>query len=215
MPRTYTTTTTVYQYDELPTERAKERARDWFREGNASDTFHTDSVVDDFADGLTALGFSISKRHGSRALYWDTNPIGGAFDASWSASRCTADSVETLKAARPNKGANGEPYRGNDIWHNAADKLRALATQYPEAYGSVDADGRGRGVNATSLDTEAEDDGESDEAAAQDFEEVCRDLAHELGRACDREIEYQNSDETVAENIRANEYEFTIDGDRA
>jgi hypothetical protein len=42
-----TKTITLYEYDELPTERAKERARDWFREVTAGDCYEWEGVQED------------------------------------------------------------------------------------------------------------------------------------------------------------------------
>lgn len=52
------------------------------------------------------------------------------------------------------------------------------------------------------------------EEAAGFLEEWVKDLCHAIVKMADDEWEYQLSDEVVAENIRANEYEFTEDGER-
>lgn len=216
MPRTKTIT--LYEYDELPTERAKERAREWYRDGTVHDNSIVEHTVEDFADGLKALGFEVSKRRGTRtelALYWDTNPIGGAFDATWSAGRFLTG-VRALLSDRPREynDATGKVQlcEVNQIWHTAAEALNVIVSQYPDAYGSVTS---GRYMNVTAEFNDGGDsDSEPDDAAAEDFAAVCRDLAHALGRAVNAEWEYQTSDETVAETIRANEYTFTEDGKR-
>lgn len=45
--------------------------------------------------------------------------------------------------------------------------------------------------------------------------DLLRDVANWGERLLTGEYEYRNSDECVTENIRANEYEFTEDGNRA
>jgi len=52
-------------------------------------------------------------------------------------------------------------------------------------------------------------------AFAESVQEFARAMAQNLYRALEREYEYQNSNECVDENIRANEYEFTEDGEKA
>ena len=49
---------TLYLFSELPTEEAKERARDWLREGIAQD-FDAECTVYEFATTLHALGFDV------------------------------------------------------------------------------------------------------------------------------------------------------------
>ena len=68
-----------------------------------------------------------------------------------------------------------------------------------QCVGSVDVDGRFVGL-----------DDVLDSASA-----IVRDLSHWLYRRLRDEVEYQNSDETVDESIRANEYEFYANGSRA
>lgn len=46
-------------------------------------------------------------------------------------------------------------------------------------------------------------------------EENARDAMRWIYRTLEREYDYQNSDEVVAENIEANDYEFTEEGERA
>jgi hypothetical protein len=62
-----------------------------------------------------------------------------------------------------------------------------------------------------------EDDWERINAQVEDFrdclEDVARDLAGELYNTLEREYEYLNSDEAIADTLRANEYEFTVDGE--
>lgn len=216
----------LFKYDEL-SERAQERARDWFRESSAGDTFWSESVTDDFAEMLETLGFSVDTRRGTRserAIYWDTNPIGGAFDSSWSAARCTKERIDALLADRPAtwKDSDGKEHTCEQNAELAviALALLSIAQDYPNAGGSTNT---GRYCNmAVEFDTygDAENVGDATQeeladATAAQFKELCEDLGHYLGRAIDAEWNYRNSDETVAEDIRANEYEFTADGARA
>ena len=59
MPKTMTIT--VYQYDELPTEKAKERAREWFKISNAELGNVRDKISDDMKETLSSIGLGDCK----------------------------------------------------------------------------------------------------------------------------------------------------------
>lgn len=48
----------------------------------------------------------------------------------------------------------------------------------------------------------------------RNFADLLTDCLESWAKACQQDCEYQNSDESVEETIRANEYEFTEDGER-
>lgn len=208
--------TTVYKYDEL-SDDAKERARDWYRESMAGDTYAAESVTEDFADVLKAAGFAVSKRRGTQselALYWDTNPIGGGFDAYWSAQRVD---VAPVIADRPVTYTDGDgkvqTCKSNARLVPILERIAKLAADHPHSYGSVNTSTRYMLLECTwDVGDETEETNPDD---VEEFESICQDLAHYLGRAVSDEFDYQNSDAAVAESIEANEYEFTEEGKRA
>lgn len=51
-----------------------------------------------------------------------------------------------------------------------------------------------------------------DKPTNQNFRELLEDCFDEWIKACNRDIEWQNSDEYIIETIQANDYEFTEDG---
>jgi hypothetical protein len=51
--------------------------------------------------------------------------------------------------------------------------------------------------------------------ATNDFIEAARDFMDWIYRQLEAAYEFEQKDETVAENIRANEYEFTAEGKRS
>lgn len=53
-----------------------------------------------------------------------------------------------------------------------------------------------------------------DDDCTSDLADALQDVMRWIYRQLEREDEYQNSNDTVDENIRANEYEFDEDGDR-
>ncbi len=53
--------TTVFSYDEL-NDKAKERARDWMRDGNSEDNFWSEYVIDDACKVAEILGIELQTR---------------------------------------------------------------------------------------------------------------------------------------------------------
>ena len=200
MPKQRTTVIDMYQFDELD-DCAKERARDWYRGCTESDDF--DYTLDDCAEALKALGFRLGNRYNKRTIYWGTNPIDAAFDATWSAQRFAPDK---LLADRPT----------DKELHRITAELATVARAYPNAHGSCT---RGRNRNQTAeFDANVEDcEREAEESAqgtADTFRTAVTDLAHWVATTINAEYEYQYSAECVDESIRCNEYEFDINGKR-
>lgn len=227
MPRTYTTETTVYQFDEL-SDKAKEKARDWYREVSASDewweaaledaqqiaalfglTIHNDtenciaSNGRKFTRSTPAIHFSLYE-HGSGACLTNANY---AFKA---------DALENVKAYAPTD-----------------ETLHAIVTNIQNAqapvFDSIALNIRSNGnyTNSRSMGFEAEEVDESLESELAklmpgDFlksenaiiSEI-RDFADWIYQELIDEYEYRNSAEVVDETIKANEYEFLESGERA
>lgn len=221
MPRVIETT--VYTYDELEP-KAQEKARDWFRESSASDNFFAESVVEDFVTIAKACGLSLGSLHSKResdAVYWSgfsSQGDGASFDASWHAANVNvAPILADYPAKYTDADGNEQESRGNARLHPILKGFAALAAQYPEASGTVVKLHKYHNLvcefNVYEFNSEIE---EIDAAEASDtFKELCSDLANWLYRTLETEYEYQNSDEVVADNIRANEYEFTAEGERS
>lgn len=159
-------TVKLYQYGEL-SDKAKEKAREWFREGY--DGYQSWEYIKEDA---TNIGLEIESLDQHRANR-------GGFVTS--APEC----IEDILA---NHGKDCETYK--------------TAKKYEETFqvleGMRDKD-----------DPKFEDEFEKAE------HEFLHDLLEDYRIMLDREIECQNSDEVVAENIEANEYEFTENGKRA
>lgn len=196
--RTLTKEITLYTFAEL-SDAAKDRARDWFRQGI---DFDPEYVLDDAATVGAMLGITIDRPRGRRSGYavdWDTNPIGAAFVGSWRASDL-----------KPGAAVRHAP-QDADIARIAAD-LERIAAAFPEAYADC---GTGRGcfqrVGAwTGGDEYSDPDAD---AAAGSIVEALQSFAHWIGCDVARDYEWTYSDESVDESIEANEYEFTADGE--
>ncbi len=210
--------TEVFKYDELD-ERAQERARDWYRQCDAGDNYFSDGIIETAADAADMLGIDLRQRKvqlmggGHRykpEIYWSgfsSQGDGACFVGTWGASKLALESTDKLKAEWP---TDAELAR-------IADGLADIAAKYPNASASIE---HTRGNNMR-IDCESGiEGGYNDDENAQadadfpddDVKELLRDFAHWIYRALEKEYEYVNADDQVAENIRANEYEFDSEG---
>lgn len=195
---------TVYQFDEL-SDRAKEKARDWFRQGIETDDF-ADCVIEDAARMGSLMGIDIRPRPvklmggGTRnepSVYWSLDRENFAsVQGSYSYQK---GSVRAIKAEAP---------KDTDL-HAIAQTLQDVQRRY---FYSVTAS-LSHGQDCQTVDVESD----RREMSADDCEtvsEALRDFAAWIHSQLSKEYEYRTSDEAVDEDIRANEYEFEEDGSR-
>lgn len=215
--------TKVYTYAELD-ERGKERARDWYREASAGDNFWADAVEDQFHEALMALGFDIVKRGNDgckrRDISWSgfgSQGDGAGFGGTW---RAADFAPGKLLADRPatytDKDGKEQRCMSNTRLHEIAAVLESCKKD-GLVYGRVTRSNRSHFMSLGAAETFNEAADENEDAPAElanRFIEAARDLARMFYRDLEAEYEYQNADETVAETIEANGYEFTEDGRR-
>lgn len=215
-----TITTTVYNYAELSPD-AQAKARDWFREAFAGDDFYAENVIEDAADVAELMGLDIRqtrKPHADGSHHYAPTVYFSGFSSQGDGACCEG----TWKAAdvKPRKVQEHAP---NDIeLHAIAAEFERIAALCPSASFSV----RHRGHYYHSGCTEfefgellVECDGKA-ARTVREWDALESDLKDNARRFMDwiykqLENEYQNSDEIVAQNIIANEYEFTVEGARA
>lgn len=194
-------TINLYEYDEL-SDQAKTKARDWFRSTCDGDNYFAEDVEEDARQCFSLVGFSIDK------LYWSgfsSQGDGACFTGSWSASD-----------VKPGKLKNHAPIDAE--LHRIAKELESIASDYPDASMQIEHCGRYSHSHSTNMDTVIVDtiDEQPLEAtkAGEYLEELARDAMNWIYRTLEKEYDYANSDEQVEENIKANEYTFTINGKR-
>jgi hypothetical protein len=204
--------TTVYHLNELP-ERAKDRARSWYREGGFDHDWY-DAVYEDFQRIAEILGIHLNTRTvrlvrgGTREdpCIWFTGFWSQGDGASWTG----------IYAYRKSSAAELRAYAPQDqTLHRIAARLQA-AQQKNFYQLRAEVTHRGNYYHAYSMDIAVTRDGPSSQEIARDAEAIIidalRDLANWLYRELEQEYDELNSDEAVDETLIANGYTFTEEG---
>ena len=189
----------VFTFAEL-SDDAKERAREWFRQGIEFDAGNTIECT--ILDAAKMLGITIDRPRSRRTGYavdWDTNPIGAAFVGGWRASDVKPGAIE-------------KEWPRESVLHVIARDLEAVAAEFPDAYANCDT-GRGCFQRVEAYAEAADDPDDCADAAEQAIVDALQSFAHWIGSTIAAEMEYQFSDECVDELIEANGYEFTAAGE--
>jgi hypothetical protein len=201
----------LYQFDEL-NDRAKEKARNWYRHASAGDNFFSESIIEDATEIAKRLGITFKQRDSRPCVYWSgfsSQCDGASFEGSYCAPEGSA--VDLVKAHAPrDKTLHAIAVRFDDLQKKYGNTLDANVEQ------------RGRYYHAHTMHlecVEARDaDSEAIEVSAddeQDLLETLRAFANWIYQQLESENEYRDSDEYVDEAIRANEYDFHADGSRS
>jgi len=205
----------VYQFDEL-SDSAKEKARNWYRQGTIGDNFYSESVIEDLLQIAPLLGIDIAlhlvqlgkgKSRQEPSIWWSgfsTQGDGACFEGTWRAS-----------GVQPGKLKEFAP-RDEEL-HRVATEIEKVAAADPTMTTSLVH--RDRYYHKYSVDIDSKT--ESEEMPEADFlanhetaKEALRDLMQWLYDSLEREYDTTQADEQVDESIRCNEYEFDEDGDR-
>lgn len=204
----------LYQFNEL-SEKAKEKARDWWREASADDNWY-ESTIDDCIEILKHLGYDDVKIAFSG--FWSQGD-GASFTGWWRAR--DVESLEKIKESYP-------PHKSNKELLEIAEEICSIAKQYPATRVEIK---KGPGSNfychENTVSFENYDEEECftqeqnidgadvpvvDTTSEANFAELSRDLMRWIYKQLEKNYEWQNADEQVDEAIEANGYEFTEDG---
>lgn len=189
----------VYKFDEL-NDKAKEKARDWYREVDDF-SFYAECAIEDAKDCAKVLGINIDKVYYSG---FSSQGDGACFVGSYS---FTKDCLKNIKNHAPK----------DKTLHDIARRMRDLAKVFNGKPGAK-VSHRGHYYHAFCTDIsvyDVENDYHIDENHVEELKDILRDFMHWIYRRLEAEYDYQNSDEAVDESIEANEYEFLEDGSRA
>jgi hypothetical protein len=149
-----TITTIVYTFDEL-SDKAKEKARAWYRDNSFDNEYDWEHITDDARE----VGLKISSLNDHRAN------TGEFIDSA----------LYTVKQIKNNHGPTCDTYQ-------TMERYEKSIRENPD-----------------------------DKDAAHEF---LYDLLEDYRIMFNKEMEYLYSNESVDENIRCNEYTFTVDGKR-
>ncbi|MGH7176489.1 MAG: hypothetical protein ACREJC_03825 [Tepidisphaeraceae bacterium] len=228
------TTETLYQYDEL-SEDAQEKARDWYRQGDDSfNEYHAETVIDDCKEALKLAGFDVERIYYSGFC---SQGDGACFEGTWKPDslRGVEEFAAEYPASYTDKDGAVHQCQGNEALQAINRESNRLAALDPKRQVWWRVKHRGHYYHEQCVEFSHEDlrethcqEGECQfdaycecacepcnarpESIEADHEENARDAMRWVYRQLEREYEYQNADEQVADTIRANEYEFDADG---
>lgn len=189
---------TVFSYSEL-SESAQERARNWWRGVNAHDDFFAESIIEDAKNIAAIIGWEI-KRIGYSGFSYQGD--GAHFVGHMGYAKGCAKAV---KAYAPQ---DTELHQISAAWQELQRKnFYALSA-------TVAHNGRYQHEYCTVFDCRdsRQQHGYFDNQETEDsIKEIGRDFMRWIYRQLEREYEYQNSDNMVAEMLQF--YEFYENGD--
>lgn len=198
-----TQTRTLYTFDELPTEAAKEAARAWFRD--ISDDSYADMVIEE-ADAFGRLmGIEIASRPGTTRpdVRWSgfySQGDGACFTGRYAYK---AGALDALKAEAPM----------DDKLHRIAADLEELQAQFRFTL-TADITHRDRYVHSRSPDIAVyiADEVEATPETERALGEILRRYMDWIYAQLEDAYEGENSDESVDEGLASNAYYFDEDG---
>lgn len=202
-----TKTINLFTFNEL-SDSAKEKARNWWREGSNDDTFWSECVIDEAKEEGRNMGLDIDKVYFRG--FWSQGD-GACFEGTWHA--CDVKAGETAKDW-------GDSPDTKEVRRIAAE-FEETAKNFPNASFSVKHRGHYSHEFCTDFNVslgEDEDNGsisqEEWSRAESDLIETARDYMRWIYKQLEKEYEYQNSDEVIDELLESNGYTFREDGER-
>jgi hypothetical protein len=198
--------TVLYKYDQLPTDEAKEKARDWMRGDDGNwEQWDSDDLTEQFQEHL------------KDDKWYDVN-------MSWSLSSCQGDGVSFT-------GSIGSLDAFDLVRESIEHKyFRTLYTLCRRSLISVECERISNHYshhNTVQVNVDMYEDYINRDAKHEDFRQEALDRFNELledwkddkcrefEKMGYEQIDYRSSDECVTEDIRANDYDFLVDGSRA
>ena len=201
-----TVETEVYKFEELD-ERAQEKARDWYREGNL-DYDWWDFVYDDAEAVASLLGIEMAHKHKhTPAIYFSgfsSQGDGACFEGDYAYKRGAPKAVRDYAP------------QDDDLYELAVRLQKLQAPRFYHLVASTKQHGFYNHSGCMAVDVRnASDWGTCTVDDEEDITQCLREFADWIYYRLRDEYEYQNADEQVDESIIANEYEFTEDGEVA
>lgn len=195
-----TETIKIYKYDELPTDKAKEKARNWWRKFLYTDSSDWQNIYDEAKHIGSLFGLEIGKIYFSG--FWSQGD-GASFDGEYKFKKGAVKAIEDYTSSEELSRIVRALYRVQRLYSY---KLEATCKT------------KGHYCNSSSMqvdvwslsyyDTDLSD-------AEDDIKSLLRGFADWIYKQLKDDYEYQSNVENVEEAIRANEYEFYENGDKA
>lgn len=214
-----TITLNLFEFDEL-SDKAKEKAREWYRRSSDGYNWWSECVIDEAVEQGQLLGIDFKmydvKLHGGGTrqkpcIWWSgfsSQGDGACFEGTWRAHDVKADKVA--------EGWGDDP--ATTEIKRIAKEFAGIAKESPEASFNVIHRGHYSHEHSTYFDCVGGDEDTMTEEQLIPIEdamkETARDFMRWIYRQLEKAYEYEQSDECVDENIKANEYTFTEDGKR-
>lgn len=216
-----TVETSVFTFDEL-SDRAKETAREWWRESESQEFGAFGEIFEPAETAAALLGIAFDYNriplHGGKTRTEPDIRYSGFCSQGDGASFVGTYSSKT----QPLPAVLRAEFPQDQTLHDLADALHALRVQYRLLTGhwfDVKVTQDGHYVHKFTMSVEV-----TDETTGQEIEDVqisnnllelMRDFAQWIYDGLEAEYDYRMSDENVDESIRTNEYEFDEDGESA
>lgn len=206
--------TTVYTFDEL-SDKAKEKAREWYRELLDEQDYATHVIDDAACEVAKCLGVTFDRRPYKTVggatryepkIYWSgfsSQGDGASFEGDWYS---TGEALAKIKEYAPRDAMLHEIASMLDEAHNSAPGVI-------HAWSNV----RGHYVHSGCMDIEMECVGDCYALEPEVERSVIgnlRQFANWVYKQLEESYEYASSDEAVDESLVANEYTFTAEGKR-
>lgn len=226
-------TVKLYKYSELPTDAAKERAREWWLDLERQDC-NLEYTIEDIATCAKLLGIRLDQHtvplHGGGTRYapniWYSLSYcqgdGACFDGYWDSNSLPFNKDTKAKFTSHHMAIISHVPLDEKL-ADIATHLDTLRTHPLAASGnfSIRCKHEGRythsGCMTVGLEIHEDPDGA---IAEQDFDDlndnakqVMRSFADWMHKQLQADYEYKTSDEAAVEAIEANDYEFTEEGE--
>ena len=189
----------LYEFNELPTEEAKEAARQWWRETSAGDQWW-DAAEADARECFTLLGVEPDMGGMHFSGFWNQGD-GASFTGSYAYRKGAAKAIRGYAPL-------------DTTLHAIADELTVLQKRnFYRLTAQITQSGRYCHARTMSAEVMKGDDLADDETAEAVLS-LMRRLADWYYRQLEKEWEYLDSDAVIDESLIANGYTFTADGKR-
>lgn len=203
--------TPVYKFDEL-SPAAKERARDWWRQGIFSDSSYWDYIYEDAVTCADILGINLRTRSvqlmggGTRnepCIYFSgfsSQGDGACFEGTYAYAKGCARAIKR-HAPEDRELAN------------IASRLVALQrAHFYTLEARTEQRGRHNHSGCMSVEVWARDSADVSDAAESELTDILRAFADWIYSQLKQEYQWRMADEQVDDDICANEYEFDEEG---